>query len=101
MCRLFIYTPYFYIAMDIVNNKKMFRFEALQPDGEYVFLEYRWLKGSMVLMHTFVPPSARGSGKGEEIVQFVLDHAKNNNLKVIAYCPFAVKYIKDHNINLD
>ena len=41
--------------MEVTNNKKEFRFEILLPDGEIAKLEYRWLKGSMVLMHTLVP----------------------------------------------
>lgn len=82
--------------MDIVNNKRQYRFEAVMEDGEYLTLEYRWLKGSMVLMHTFVPVSARGTGKGHQIVKHVLDHARAQQLKVIVYCPFADKYVKEN-----
>jgi predicted GNAT family acetyltransferase len=59
-------------------------------------LEYRWLKGSMVLMHTVVPPSARGKGIGAILIKHVLDHARQHNLKIIVYCPFVEKYIKEH-----
>jgi len=30
--------------MEIVNNKKQFRFEITMPDGEIAELDYRWLK---------------------------------------------------------
>lgn len=82
--------------MDVVNNKKQFRFEILFPDGEYATLEYRWLKGSMVLMHTVVPPAARGKGVGDVLVKYVLEHARAHHLKVIVYCPFAEKYMQTH-----
>ncbi len=82
--------------MNIVNNKKQYRFEAELEDGELLKLDYRWLKGSMVLMHTFVPVSARGSGKGNQIVQHVLDHARTQELKVIVYCSFVEKYVQEH-----
>ncbi len=82
--------------MDLVNNKRQFRFETLLPDGEYITLDYRWLKGSMVLMHTLVPASARGTGAGSEFVRMVLDHARSHHLKVIVYCSFVAHFMKEH-----
>ncbi len=82
--------------MEVVNNKKQFRFEILLPDGEYATLEYRWLKGNMVLMHTFVPESGRGKGIGSILVKYVLDYIRKQNLKMIVYCPFVAKYLKSH-----
>lgn len=46
----------------IVNNKKLSRFEIALDSGEYAILEYRWLKGNMALMHTFVPSEVRTKG---------------------------------------
>jgi predicted GNAT family acetyltransferase len=82
--------------MDIFNNKKQFRFEHTLPDGEIITLDYRWLKGSMALMHTVVPISARGSGKGSDFIKSVLDYTRASGLKIIPYCSFVVQYIKDH-----
>lgn len=96
LCRLLFLTSYFYFAMDVVNNKKQSRFEALLPDGEYIILDYRWLKGSMALMHTLVPVAARGSGAGSIFIQKVLDHVKSQKLVIIPYCSFVVAYIKDN-----
>lgn len=82
--------------MNITNNKRMFRFEALLPDGVVATLEYRWLKGSMVLMHTLIPVSARGNGTGAQLVSFVLEHARTHNLKIIVYCSYVQHYIDTH-----
>jgi predicted GNAT family acetyltransferase len=82
--------------MEVVNNKKQFRFEILMPDGEYAILEYRWLKGSMVLMHTVVPVSGRGKGVGAVLAKHALDNARDHGFKVIVYCPFVGKYVKEH-----
>jgi len=82
--------------MNITNNKRMFRFEALLPDGEIASLEYRWLKGSMVLMHTMIPAAARGSGIGAQLVAHVLEHARAHNLKIIVYCSYVQHYIDSH-----
>jgi len=82
--------------MEFINNKKEFRFEASVDGGEPATLVYRWLKGSMVLMHTVVPVSARRQGIGSALVKYVLDHAREHHLKIIIYCPFVEKYVDEH-----
>jgi uncharacterized protein len=82
--------------MEVTNNKREFRFETLLPDGEYITVGYRWLKGSMALMHTLVPPTARGTGMGTTFVAEVLRQAAEKELKVIPYCSFVAQYVKDH-----
>lgn len=83
--------------MNVSNNKKLFRFEAPTEDGNLITMEYRWLKGSIVLMHTYVPPSARGTGAGNEFVSHVLDsYVRSAGLKMIAYCPFVSAYLEQH-----
>lgn len=82
--------------MEIINNKKEFRFELALPGDNIAKLEYRWLKGSMVLMHTLVPAAERGKGIGAKLVKYVLDYARAQHLKVIVYCPFVAKYVKEH-----
>ncbi len=82
--------------MEFSNNKKEFRFEAQLPDGEFARLDYRWLKGNMVLMHTVVPESGRGKGVGAALVKYVLDYVRAHDLKVVVYCQFVAKYMKLH-----
>ena len=82
--------------MEVVNNKKQFQFQVTLPDGEVAVLQYRWLKGSMVLMHTLVPASGRGKGVGAVLVKYVLDYARSHHLKIIIYCPFVEQYVKKH-----
>lgn len=82
--------------MEVVNNKQQYRFEIALPDGGLAILQYRWLKGSMVLMHTLVPSSNRLKGVGSTLVKYVLDYARAQQLKIVVYCPFVAKYVKDH-----
>jgi predicted GNAT family acetyltransferase len=82
--------------MEVTNNKKEFRFGTPTGDGELATLQYRWLRGSLVLMHTFVPDAARGKGIGAALVKYVLDYAREQDLKIIIYCPFVEKYVKEH-----
>ena len=79
-----------------VNNKKQFRFEIALDNGEFATLEYRWLKGNMVLMRTLVPASMRGKGVGASLVRQVLDYVRSAGLKVIVYCPFISRYLESH-----
>ena len=82
--------------MSFQNNKKEFRFELIPNEGTLAFLSYRWLKGRMVLLHTFVPEQLRGTGKGEELVRLVLEYARKEGLKVIVYCPFVAAFLHRH-----
>ena len=46
-------------------------------------------------MHTFVPEIARGKGISSALAKFALEYVKEEqNLKLMAYCPVIVKYIK-------
>lgn len=82
--------------MQAINNKREFKYEIHLPDGEIATLEYRWLKGNMVLMRTLVPTSARGKGVGSDLVRQVLDAARAANLKIVVYCAFVNKFIEQH-----
>ena len=82
--------------MNISNNKKQFRFEGTLPDEDIAYLEYRWLKGNMVLMRTWVPTSGREQGIGSKLIEHTLQHAHTHGLHIIPYCSFVVSFIKEH-----
>jgi uncharacterized protein len=82
-------------AITIVNNEKNQQFQAL-ADGELAYLEYRWHKQALALMHTFVPESLEGKGLASGLAKFALEYAKSSNLKVLVYCPFVATYLKRH-----
>lgn len=80
--------------MEVINNKREYRFESALADGGLAFLSYRWLKGRMVMLHTFVPETSRGAGLADGLVGYALEHARSQGLKVVVYCPFVAKYIE-------
>ncbi|MBS1585173.1 MAG: N-acetyltransferase [Bacteroidetes bacterium] len=82
--------------MNVVNNKKDFRYEIALESGEYAYLQYRWLKGNMVLMHTFVPKEDRGKGYATVIVKAVFESLRQKGLRAVVYCPFVAKYLETH-----
>lgn len=82
--------------MNVVNNKKQFRYEISLEGGEYAYLEYRWLKGNMVLMHTLVPKAERGKGYASMLVKAAFEDLRHRGLKAVVYCPFITKYLETH-----
>lgn len=82
--------------MELINNKKEFRFEASLPDGRSITLGYRWLKGSIVLMNTMIPPSAKDTGADDLFFAAVLRQVRSQNLKMIVYCALLEKYLTEH-----
>jgi predicted GNAT family acetyltransferase len=79
----------------IINNEKHKRFET-EVNGEFAYLDYRFYKDDMALMHTFVPESARGMGLASALAKFALEYVKEHKLKLMVYCPYVRKYMKEH-----
>jgi predicted GNAT family acetyltransferase len=79
----------------ITNNQRAGRFE-IAVDGGMAILEYMVAGGLMTLVHTEVPEELGGRGLGGKLVRFALEHAKQNNLRVVAHCEFAQSYISRH-----
>ena len=83
------------MEISIINNTKLSRFET-EINGEFAYVDYRFYKGDMVLMHTFVPEAGRGKGISSALAKFALEYVKAQNLKLMVYCPIVAKYIKLH-----
>jgi predicted GNAT family acetyltransferase len=79
----------------IFNNTQLGRFET-EIDGELAYIEYRFYKGAIALMHTFAPEFVRGKGVSSMLAKFALEYIKEQNLSLMVYCPFVAKYIKRH-----
>jgi predicted GNAT family acetyltransferase len=79
----------------IINNTNLSRFET-EINGEFAYVDYRFYKDDIALMHTFVPEIARGKGVSSALAKFALEYVKEQNLKLLVYCPVIAKYIKQH-----
>lgn len=82
-------------TIKIFNNEQRQHFETKLGD-EYAFIEYRWRKGALVLMHTLVPEGHEGKGIAGALAKFVLDYARSKKLQLIVYCPYVRAYMKKH-----
>jgi uncharacterized protein len=79
----------------IQNNENEQRFE-IETEGEKAFLEYRYYKNDIALMHTVVPESMAGKGVASALAQYALDWTRTHNKKARVYCPFVAAYLKKH-----
>jgi len=43
----------------------------------------------LIIDHTEVDDSLRGTGKGAQLIEAIVAHARENNLKILPLCPFA------------
>ena len=71
------------------------QFEIHEGD-DVAFLEYRFYKNDIALMHTSVPESMEGKGIASALAAFAFNYAKENKKLVMVYCPFVATYIKRH-----
>lgn len=79
----------------IINNKELLRFEAA-IDDELAMLTYRFYKNNLALMHTSVPQHMKGKGIGKKLVLAAIDFAIEQKKKLMLYCSFAAKFVKEH-----
>jgi uncharacterized protein len=77
------------------NNEKNLQYE-IHEDGSVATLQYRFEKGNIVLMHTFVPEELRGKGLAGELAHAALEDTKARGIKAVVYCPFVAAYLKRH-----
>ncbi len=82
----------------IVKNKvgNQHRFE-LGLDGGTAYVEYILnQQGTIYLTHTEVPVALEGKGIGSTLVNKVLDHIREEGLKMAPLCPFIAVFLERH-----
>ena len=81
--------------MEVYNNKELSQFEV-QFGAETAYSEYEVRDGNMYFKHTDVPEDMKGKGVGRAIARTALTFARENQLKVVPWCPFFKGYIERH-----
>lgn len=82
-------------TLNINDNEQEQRFETPVNDG-MAFIAYRWQNGKLALMHTEVPGEAEGQGIAGSLAKFAFETAKQQQRKILIYCPYLSTYIKRH-----
>jgi uncharacterized protein len=80
-------------APAVTDNRAASQFE-LTIEGQTATLAYERQPGSLVLVHTEVPPSLRGHHLGDALSQAAIDAAHAEGLRVVAVCPFVKAYLR-------
>ncbi|MEO8151052.1 MAG: GNAT family N-acetyltransferase [Bacteroidia bacterium] len=80
---------------EVVNNKNNRQFEIRVGDL-VAKIPYNFKDDMIALFHTEVPDEWRRKGIATRLTGYALNYAKDNDLKILPYCPFIAKYIKEH-----
>ena len=86
--------------LTILDNQQNQQFQIFL-DGEMAYLEYRIKDGVLYLMHTEVPDKLGGKGIASALAAHGLNYARAHHMRVKAYCPFVVTWLKKHTEQMD
>jgi uncharacterized protein len=79
----------------VKNNAQQQQFEV-SMNNELAVLVYRFYKNDIALMHTQVPPALENNGIASALAKTAFEWAKEQDKKVMVYCPFVASYLKRH-----
>src|SRR4029077_18315541 len=79
----------------VVHRAAKQRFE-IDIDGQLSVLEYTFKNHRLFLTHTEVPPALEDQGLGTKLAHAALEYARQNELMVVAVCPFVKEYVGSH-----
>jgi predicted GNAT family acetyltransferase len=82
-------------SVEIRHNAAARRFEAA-IDKLLCRCDYRMHGGTMMLVHTEVPPQLEGRGFASMLVRAAFDHARKNGLDVLPVCSFVSAWVRRH-----
>jgi predicted GNAT family acetyltransferase len=84
------------MSPQLVDNQEQSRFELFSGDDLLGWVDYRPAGQSTIISHTEVVGSHEGEGLGGQLVRAALDEIQARGQSVIAICPFAEAYIRNH-----
>ncbi|MCC6380892.1 MAG: N-acetyltransferase [Dehalococcoidia bacterium] len=82
-------------ALPITDNTAKSRLE-IDVHGDVAQLEYERMGDYVVCLHTSVPEAFRRQGLGNRLAQHLLEHAREQGLRVVPLCPFVRYYVNRH-----
>lgn len=85
-------------VQDVAGNN---RYE-ITADGEPAgFVEYHRHRGVIAFLHTEVGDEFGGQGVASALIEYALDDAREQGLRVEPFCPFVRGYLAKHPEYLD
>ncbi|MBD8504952.1 N-acetyltransferase [Hoyosella sp. G463] len=86
------------MAFTLRDNDMLERYELIDGGSNEVAgsVEYSILQGRISLTHTEIGKAYAGQGLASQLLEQVLDEARERELAVLPFCPFAQRYIQKH-----
>ena len=82
--------------MEIVDNENMRYFETRDENGSIAFVEYQISDRKVFLTGHEFPAGFEESGKSEEMIECILDIAKERSLRVVPMKAVFKQHFKKH-----
>lgn len=80
----------------VVNHHpEKYRFEVVE-NGLTAFVQYRLRDGALDIIHTIVPKPMEGRGVAAALVETAYKYAKEQGLRPLATCSYAVAWLNRH-----
>jgi predicted GNAT family acetyltransferase len=83
------------MSSDITHDTAQHRFET-RVEGERCTLDYDLRDRTMTITHVNVPDAVGGRGIAAALTETALGYARASGLRVIAQCPYAAHYVREH-----
>ncbi|MEG0947750.1 MAG: GNAT family N-acetyltransferase [Bacteroidales bacterium] len=81
--------------MNIIHDKEKQTFHV-DVDGYDAHVNYTLKDGALDIRHTWVPQEVGGRGIAGALVKAAYDYARENGLKPMATCSYAVVWLQRH-----
>jgi predicted GNAT family acetyltransferase len=82
------------------NNTANSRFE-LEESGATTYADYSLSNGVLSIKYVFAPESLRGTGAAGRLMDGIVLYARENNLKIMPICGYAVSWLRRHSETAD
>ena len=79
----------------MIDNTEHNRFELVE-NGLTVFAEYRHHDNRYILIHIEAEPAMRGTGAAARLMEQIVADARENKLRVVPRCAYAIAWFKRH-----
>lgn len=79
----------------MINNTERHRFE-LEIDGHIVFADYRFEGSTLIIPYVEAPPVLRGTGAADKLMKAIMQHAREQDLKIVPVCGYAASWMQRH-----
>lgn len=77
------------------DNGSKGSFNIIRDNETLATMTYTWAGTDRIIIdHTEVSPLLKGQGAGKQLVEYAVNFARGNNIKIIPLCPFTKSVLK-------